>query len=58
VAENDGIMAISDKRLSEFIAIYEAVFGESLTPDEARPIADRLVTVYRLLTRPPNEPAG
>jgi hypothetical protein len=49
-------MAISDTRLEEFIAIYETLRGVRLPPDEARPIAERLMTYCRLLMRPPSPP--
>ena len=45
-------MAISDKRLDDFIERYEKVYGERITRDEARPIATRLVTIYRVITKP------
>ncbi len=41
-------MAISEQRLDEFIEIYERVEGEHVERDEARKIADDLVTLYRL----------
>ncbi len=46
-------MAISQARLEEFIAIYEQVYGDRLSSEDARPIATRLVTVYRLIMQPP-----
>lgn len=45
-------MAISDKRLDDFIEIYEKVFEQRLSREEALPIATRLVTIYRLITQP------
>ncbi len=44
----------ADERLKEFIAIWERKFGETLTPEEAAPIASRLVNFYRELIRGAN----
>lgn len=54
----NGIMAVSEERLDEFIEIYERVEGEHLPREEAREIANNLVNLYRLIMRPPpNEQA-
>ncbi len=45
-------MAISEERLREFADLWEKAFGERLSVDEARPIAERLVVLARMLTRP------
>jgi hypothetical protein len=42
-------MNISDKRIDEFIDIYEHVHGERLSHGEARIVAGKLVMLYRLL---------
>jgi hypothetical protein len=44
----------ADERLKEFIAIWERKFAETLTPQEAAPIASRLVNFYRELIRGTN----
>ena len=50
-------MAVSEQRLDEFIEIYERVEGERLPREEAREMANNLVTLYRLIMQPPpNEP--
>lgn len=41
-------MAISQGRLEELIEVYEEVFGERLTHEEARAVGNRLLTVFRL----------
>ena len=43
-----------DKRLMEFVAIWELNFGETLTLEEAASIASRLVNFYRELIRGTN----
>jgi flagellin-specific chaperone FliS len=49
----NGIMAVSEERLDEFIEIYERVEGEQLPREEAQEIANNLVNLYRLIMRPP-----
>jgi flagellin-specific chaperone FliS len=44
-------MTIDDRSVDEFIDIYEDEFGERLTRKQASEIADRLITLYRLLVR-------
>ena len=44
----NGIMAVSEQRLDEFIEIYERVEGQHIEREEARKIADNLVTLYLL----------
>jgi hypothetical protein len=45
-------MEISEQRLREFMAIYEAEFNEKLSLEEARAMASRLVHLYIRLARP------
>jgi flagellin-specific chaperone FliS len=49
----NGIMAVSEERLDEFIEIYERVEDEHLPREKAREIANNLVNLYRLIMRPP-----
>jgi len=49
----NGIMAVSEKSLDDFIEIYERVEGERLEREEAREIANRLVGIYRLVLSEP-----
>ena len=46
-------MAISDASVDEFIAIYAEEYGEQLSREEARPIATNLVSLFRLISRAP-----
>ena len=48
----DNTMALSDESLDEFVEIYAADFGERLSHDDARVIADRLLSFVRLITQP------
>ena len=51
------VMTVSDRRLEEFIDLWEQIYGERLAAGEARVIAARLVRFYRLIMRPlPEEP--
>lgn len=45
-------MQISDDRLEEFRLIYEEATGENITLAEAREMAQRLLTLYQILSRP------
>ncbi len=45
-------MALRDQDLDEFIDIYAADFGERLTREEIRPIAERLLSFVRLISKP------
>jgi hypothetical protein len=45
-------MQISDDRLEEFRRIYKEATGEEITLEEAREVAQRLVTLYKLLAQP------
>lgn len=45
-------MQISDERIDDFISRWERAFGERLTRETARPIADRLLFLCRRLRRP------
>lgn len=52
-------MTISDESLEDFISICENIDGQRPTPEEARPIAIRLLELYRLITQAiPDEPPG
>jgi hypothetical protein len=52
-----GAMTISDESLERFIALCEDISGQRPTPAEARPMAIRLLELYRLITLPiPGEP--
>lgn len=51
-----GAMALTDARLDEFIVLYEEIYGERLSPEKAGPIAERVVTTYRLITQRPELP--
>ena len=44
-------MRISDDALEEFIALYKEEFGEDIDLAHARELAQRVVTLYRLLRR-------
>ncbi len=45
-------MIIPDDRLDDFIDRYERVYGERLSREEARPVATRVLDLYRLITQP------
>jgi len=45
-------MPIDEHDLLEFIQLYEDEFGESLSLEEAREMASRLVSPYEVLSRP------
>jgi hypothetical protein len=45
-------MQISDDRLAELQRIYKDEYGEDITIEEAREIAQRLLTLYGILMRP------
>ena len=49
------VMRISDERLDEFIRGYEAAFKEPLSRDDARIMATRLLELYRVFLRRPND---
>ena len=50
-------MIIPDDRLDDFIDRYERAYGERLSRENARPIATRVLDVYRLILQPlPAEP--
>lgn len=52
-------MRVNDKALEEFIQLYAAEFGETLSTDEAREVASNLLELYLLLLRPtPKEQAA
>lgn len=44
-------MPITPERLQEFRRLYEKEFGESISEDEAREIAPRLVELYMMLAQ-------
>ena len=45
-------MQIDDKELQEFMALYEAEFGEKLSENEAGEVAGNLAELYSLLAEP------
>ncbi len=45
-------MQLDDAEVAEFQNLYEGVYGEALTADRAREIAQRLLRLYQLLLRP------
>lgn len=51
-------MTLSQKRIEEFITIYEETSGGRLSAEAARPIAERLLIVYRLITQTCSSPQG
>ena len=51
-------MTVSDASLEEFIALWEVVYGERLSTEQARPIAIRLVRLFRLIMRPSHAAAA
>ena len=51
----DIIMELSDQSLDHFVEIYTADFGERLSCEDAKVIADRLLSFVRLITRPSQE---
>lgn len=51
-SKNDSNMIIPDDSLDDFIDRYERAYGERLSREEARPIATRVLDVYRLITQP------
>jgi hypothetical protein len=44
-------MRISDEALDEFMTIYAEEFGKQITHAQASEMAERVVTLYRLLRR-------
>lgn len=46
------VIMLSDARVEEFIALWEQAFGGRLSTADARTIAARLVSFYRLIMRP------
>ena len=48
-------MVPSDDSLDHFVEIYAADFGERLSREDAKVIADRLLSFIRLITRPSKE---
>lgn len=55
-----GTPMIPDPLLNEFTALYQEHFGTTLTPDEARVAAMRLVNLLRVVYRyePPHAPSS
>ena len=51
----DIIMELSDQSLDHFVEIYAADFGKRLSREDAKVIADRLLSFVRLITRPSQE---
>jgi hypothetical protein len=50
---------ISDERIEEFRRIYKETYGEEISIANARVMALRLITLYRLLRQPlPGETAS
>lgn len=49
----NGIMAVSEENLDEFIDIYERTEGDHLPREEAREVANNLVNLYRIIMQPP-----
>ncbi|HWU24658.1 MAG TPA: hypothetical protein VN086_02805 [Candidatus Paceibacterota bacterium] len=47
-------MRLTDQDIQEFIEAYEADFGETITPAEAREMGTRVLDVMRLLATDPN----
>jgi len=45
-------MTISDQGLEDLISLCEVIGGRRPTPEEVRPIAVRLLELYRLITQP------
>ena len=45
---------LSRKAIEEFKAIYQEEFGETLSDDEVREIATRLLRFFGILNRPEN----
>jgi hypothetical protein len=45
-------MHISDDRLQEFQRIYKETYGHEITLVEAREMAQRLLTLYEIISRP------
>lgn len=45
-------MQLSDEALDNFVAIYEKKFNEPISRDDAAEMAQRLVTLYRVLLLP------
>ncbi|MGY3695037.1 aldehyde:ferredoxin oxidoreductase [Bradyrhizobium sp. USDA 3240] len=43
---------VSPERLEELRRIYKEISGDEITTEEAREMAHRLLTVYRLISRP------
>ena len=48
----DVVTRVSEWGLKEFIAIYEKEFGELISEDGAREMANRVLTLYKLVMRP------
>lgn len=44
--------------VAEFQALYEREYGKPISPEEARELVRRLLTLYALLARPPRRKAG
>lgn len=53
-----GQVKFDEATITEFISLYEEIFGERLTDTEATAIFRRLVHLYRVLLRslPPEKP--
>ncbi len=45
-------MQIPDNRLTEFQRIYKEEYGEEISLPQAREMAQRLLTLYTILSRP------
>lgn len=45
-------MHLSDEEINDFINLYENIYQERLSIEEAREMATRLVALYEVLARP------
>lgn len=45
-------MEFKDESIDRFIAIYKAEFDETLSREDAKAMARRLINLYRLFARP------
>jgi len=43
---------LTEKDIDEFIEIYERVYKERISRDDAREMANRLLTLYEILAQP------
>ena len=55
-----GVMQIPDERLREIQRLYRETKGKEVTLDEARGMAQRLLTIFKVILRPlpDDEPAS